>query len=277
MRFIYNEPFARFMAVTPQLAKEFLKHNTGNYRKPVQSNVAKLKRTISAGQFKTTNQGIGFDTTGKLIDGQQRCMAISEMDADTVVTILVTFGLEPDAEKAIDTGLSRQNALVLQNEYGVKSASLVQAIILAERDLLYGSRMKLSAHELYTLYLRQQEAIDWITSAITAGPTRLAFVFTALVFAYQQLKQYPGLDRVVEALRDGANLTKNDPLLKLRNYCLDKAHNADKRPDQTLKALTALMYAVQGKQLEKGKLYAKDSAKDFFGLQNVDMKVPGEA
>ena len=60
--------------VTPEMAREWLTHNTHN--RPVSRQyVEKYARDMRAGRWHYTNQGIGFDVNGVMTDGQHRLLA----------------------------------------------------------------------------------------------------------------------------------------------------------------------------------------------------------
>lgn len=90
--------------VTPQLAKEYLKHNVRNRTVKV-GEVESIARDIKRGDYRLTHQGIAFDTEGTLIDGQQRLLAV--IMANQPIQILVTKDVDKDAVSAIDRGTTR--------------------------------------------------------------------------------------------------------------------------------------------------------------------------
>ncbi len=90
--------------ITPEMARVFLSHNPINRnKKPVliKSLVARLK----AGRFFFTHQGIAFDVSGVLLDGQNRLEAISQ--AETGAWFYIVIGLPTEARMVTDTGTAR--------------------------------------------------------------------------------------------------------------------------------------------------------------------------
>jgi hypothetical protein len=73
--------------ITPIVAALYLARNERN-RRTNRRKIAGIVRCILAGRWKTTHQGIAFDTNGHLRDGQNRLQAI--IDADTSVWMNVT-------------------------------------------------------------------------------------------------------------------------------------------------------------------------------------------
>lgn len=92
--------------ITPEMAEEFLKHNTRNrnIRLPY---VEELATYMRQGKWDVTHQGIGFYEDGTLFDGQHRLHAI--IKAGVPVKMMVTYGIALAATHA-DTGLKRSEA-----------------------------------------------------------------------------------------------------------------------------------------------------------------------
>lgn len=95
---------SEIITITPDLAKKFLERNTGN--RPIQkTTVDRYAKIISDGYWEVTHQGIGFEKSGRLIDGQHRLHAI--IKADKPVMVMVTYGLDHSSFKALDNGKQR--------------------------------------------------------------------------------------------------------------------------------------------------------------------------
>lgn len=117
-----------WMNVTPSLAREWLKFNTEN--RPFRRNVADgYKAAFQRGEYLATHQGVAFDVNGRLLDGQHRLTAISEMPDDFVVEMLVTTGLPTPAFKVIDQGLKRTHSDVLSIPQGLAAVARFAAVL----------------------------------------------------------------------------------------------------------------------------------------------------
>lgn len=114
----------RAMPVTPDQAREWLGHNTRN-RNISQRRVSQYARDMAAGNWMLTNQAIGFDTQGRLVDGQHRLHAV--IKADTTVDMLVVANLNPDAQGHIDTGRARTPGDMIAVLDGVKNPQMAAA------------------------------------------------------------------------------------------------------------------------------------------------------
>lgn len=112
-RFFSSTLRVEIVDVTPALARSIMKGNWGN-RRVRQQHVASLKASFLRGEYRMTHQGIAIGRDGRVIDGQHRLTAISEMPEDFVFKMMVTYGLEDDAYTAVDIGAKRSAADALQ-------------------------------------------------------------------------------------------------------------------------------------------------------------------
>ena len=85
--------------VTPGLAKRLLERNTRN-RKISEKVVLKYVEEIRAGDWKLTPSGIGFDSSGVLIDGQHRLAAVAK--SGLAAPMLITLGLPTASQEKVD-------------------------------------------------------------------------------------------------------------------------------------------------------------------------------
>ena len=104
-----TKPTAVYQDVTPQMAHVWLTPNTNNYRKLSSANIKNLKAELTGGVWMATTQGVGFDTNGVLVDGQNRLTAILQTGI-TAEDMLVCYNLPEDAKFKIDVGRGRSIA-----------------------------------------------------------------------------------------------------------------------------------------------------------------------
>jgi hypothetical protein len=93
------------MTITPDLAAEFLKRNTGNRairKKAVDQYADDLRR----GEWKLTHQGVAISPTGRLLDGQHRLFAI--VQSGITAQMVVALDVPVDAYLVMDRGKPRQ-------------------------------------------------------------------------------------------------------------------------------------------------------------------------
>lgn len=138
--------------VSPKRASEYLQHNTDNRRLRgwwVNSIAGAIKR----GEWILTHQGVAFDTTGKLIDGQHKLYAI--IAANKPIMLAVYRGISSDAFKVLDigvkrsyaeiTGLSKKTAEVCRNITSIMSNNSVQS---AEQILIVANSGIAELHDV---------------------------------------------------------------------------------------------------------------------------------
>lgn len=119
----------KIVKVTPVIALDWLKKNLDN--RPLRRTVVEgIKLAYARGEYRLTHQGIAFDTSGALIDGQHRLTAISEMPPNFAVEMLVTKGLARNAFEAIDIGVKRTAGDVLRVSQGLAAVSRFMATIV---------------------------------------------------------------------------------------------------------------------------------------------------
>lgn len=91
--------------VTPTMARKYLAANDKN-RDLRGKRVVNYAHMLRQNEWKLTSNGIGFDITGRLIDGQHRLAAI--IVADTPGLLVVVRGLETESQDVMDTNLPRK-------------------------------------------------------------------------------------------------------------------------------------------------------------------------
>lgn len=168
----------------PAEAEQALLSNTDN--RPIRpAHVEFLVAAIKAGEWKVTHQGVAFDVTGRLVDGQHRCKAI--LISGMTVAIMVTRGLPRDSFMAMDQGAVRSNADVLS-----LPAKLVEVANLAVRVAAGGSAGRVTpfAAQRYVEILR-----DPVQTLLLAAPGSRRFMSSAGMRLAASLHILSGSDR----------------------------------------------------------------------------------
>src|SRR3989440_6857720 len=156
---------SRVQTITPKKAAEYLEFNTAN-RPLATRTVREFAAAMRRGEWRVTHQGIAFDTTGALVDGQHRLAAIVEADIPVEITV---FSEVPEgAFDVLDTGKRRNAADVLAIE-GEKSAGTLPAMV--RTVWLYENRPELnwsggdagvSNHQIVQTLLQHPKLRDFI-------------------------------------------------------------------------------------------------------------------
>ena len=90
--------------ITPEMAANYLKFNTNNYRKLSRAKVIEYANEMKAGRWQLNGEAIEFDEDGTLLNGQHRLAAI--VYSKTTVQIAVIRGVKKDIT-VYDSGKTR--------------------------------------------------------------------------------------------------------------------------------------------------------------------------
>lgn len=113
--------------ITPEMAQEYLKFNTENYRSINKFRVMSYASDMKNGKWQLNGEAIKFDETGKLIDGQHRLQAI--VSAGVPAEMLVIREV-PEGTNLYDIGSNRSMGQIAKAR-GVVSSSYTQVMAVA--------------------------------------------------------------------------------------------------------------------------------------------------
>lgn len=105
---IKEAPPAVRLSVTPEMAKVMMERNSSDewHNRPAsEKGVARFARAMASGRWAYTAETIIFSRTGNLLNGQHRLQALILSGA--TIEVLVAFGVEDEAFRMMDTGVSR--------------------------------------------------------------------------------------------------------------------------------------------------------------------------
>lgn len=221
-------PGVYLIEISPADAAEMLTRNANNR---VMKDVAiqKYAEAMRNGQWKLTNQGIGFDSNGQLADGQNRLQAC--IFADAPFTTLLVTGLEPQAREVVDTGVKRLFADVLKmnsytNVHWLSAATTLRyRYEIMTRDKRPYHQFSLPDlrpdHSTLLEFLREHPSLQ--SQLGTGAILRTAFpaLTPAAAVAFGSLAvdiDPAALEEFRSTLVSGANLSVGDPRLTLRNF-----------------------------------------------------------
>jgi len=215
---------SRKMLITPQMAKLWLEKNTHN-RKISTQLVEKYARDVKAGEWKITNQGIGFDSNGALTDGQHRLLAC--VRADVPFESFVTFGLDPKSQMVVDGGRLRSVGEQLFLGHKMDNATIKVAMANIIAATLKGvNAVSLSADIAWKVIDLYSDEMEFILSNRGAAPRGLSYApaLSGLVMAAKV-----DLDKAVEFKEKyflGTDLKADSPILTFRNFMLNRGNGA---------------------------------------------------
>lgn len=232
------------LLVTPEQAAKWLAQNSASQRKISQPAVESYAHAMRTGQWKLTHQGIAFNQTGELIDGQHRLSAV--VRSGRPVSMMVTTGLAVEVNAPIDQGYGRSVAHVL----GISGKRVGVSVMLRKLELGTKSAVRASTALVKDVEGRAPyvpELCD-LGNVVGRETNRLrAPIVAACAFAFPLV---PDLVRnfVVQA-RDGEMLESGDPAFALRSLLFN--HHRLTPFEMVHATLTALVYVVNRQSLVK--------------------------
>lgn len=238
--------------IDPETAMVWLRRNKNN-RKVSQALVERFTRDMVAGNWPYTHQGIAFDNTGRLIDGQHRLHAIAQ--SGVTVPMQVSVNMPPEILMAIDQGKNRTTADVAT----LKAGTLIEANLsaVARGILNQGCRIRwqgtrteevdfILSHLTPLLY-----AIEHLPQKARAGNAMTRAVIARAWHTVDTMR----LERFCNILVNGAYAPEEEHVFKLREMIIARGSSGhDIRKDIYAKTEWALSKFVAGetpKQLSK--------------------------
>ena len=209
--------------ITPEMAAEWLKKNQNN--RPLSRAAVELhKRNLVSKAFRTTHQGIGLDSKGRLRDGQHRLQAIVETGIGA--TMLVSEGLTDSDLQAIDDGRKRTAQDILSMAYrepvSAFTTALAREMFIGGWHLAAGVKRRLpSRQELVDFFGQHAEAIEYAASKLkqqTSG-LRVSFIAAVIARAYTHVSERK-LSQFARTLESGVGGEDMEIVIRLRNYIL---------------------------------------------------------
>ena len=228
------EPTFEVVTMTPQWAEKILTQNNNKNRKIRTSKLMVYTRSIEAGDWKVTNQGIALDPDGNLLDGQHRLAAI--VKARKSIKILLGTNCDPSSFSVIDIGATRTagDMITLSGFSGGKHNTLAAAVKIY---IQYTEFPKTRWSSLTTP--NHNKVVKYWTDKKDTIELYLPF----LIKCHKQFKSYTlscGIafcliaddyewrpEEIMEyftLLTTGANLPADSSILSFRNQCSNPAY-----------------------------------------------------
>ncbi len=265
--------------ITPEKAQHYL-DAMGSNRSYSEDTAIKYGRDMTENRWMPTSQGIGFDYTGKLIDGQHRLRAI--IKTAVPVYSVVVRNLHPDAMRATDDNRKRtfsDDLKIEDRERYVKVASATSMIVRFQRGR--AKNLKLSTVSKIALSrLEQREELARLEREgnLQYSVYRAASLYQAWripesagACVYYLARGYYGEDFTegfFEALAEGAGLQKGDPTLALAQRVKLMANQKPKAEGHVYAGalLKAMRQETEGKKITLFKIadLANASVRSLF-------------
>lgn len=167
------------MQITPDLAAEFLKRNTGN-RTIRKTAVNQYADDLRRGNWKLTHQGVAISPSGRLLDGQHRLWAI--VQSGISAQMVVALDVDDDSYAVIDRGKPRR----LTDAIGMGQKTVEPCAFICRLHGLGG----VEAHHIKAVLLSFEDQINdlYASSAHTPKGRATAAIKAAIIL---RLKQNP--------------------------------------------------------------------------------------
>lgn len=214
-------------------AKMYLKNQSAN-RNVTPARVADYTKRMQRGEW-GIGQPIIFDSSGSLIDGQHRLLAVIKSGTSQVFTVI--RGLPPESKALMDMGQSRSVAQIAQIS-GLNGTSLNKKFAIV-KSMLFGQSLKfknkkaeenarklasvddvISAQLQISLYEKHKDAIDF-SLRHPGGLMTIAPVRAVVARAYYH-ESHERLDQFLEVMGSGYTETKGDEAaIALRSFLIN--------------------------------------------------------
>ena len=258
--------------ITPKVAADYLRCNINNRAKSLPRD-KKYASAIRKGLWKITHQGIAFDASGVLCDGQTRLQAV--VKSGKAVYMFVCRGLPQESRLYIDNMRSR--SLAHNFSMANPGQKISQKNLSAARSLCflychqhfhtpYGSGSVLFPEEvLLDFYQKHEDAIEASSPLCNVPGVGVATTRAAIACAAYHVSKHR-LQEFVSCLKTGIPESRADiAAIAARNLLLDNKKAASGGGDRFViikKVSSALSAFVDGNPIKK--LYAKDHS--IYGL-----------
>jgi len=200
--------------ITPEIAEEILKLNTGN-REIRSVHLKTLKRQMAEGRWVFQGGTIVISVSGRLVDGQHRLMAVCATGVS--IEVIVVWGVPDEVADTLDTGSARNGSDVFFR-HGVHQSNIAAATVrqLISMSRNFVNKKKESPAELYE-YFRANPGISVSVDAATRHPKCTAVEASTLaVVHYVASRFWPTpADRYIHGFRTLEGLRPNSPISSL--------------------------------------------------------------
>lgn len=268
--------YSEYLLVTPEIATLMLATNTRN-RSLNRKDVNKYATRMINNKWETTHQGIAFDKSGTLADGQHRLTAI--VTTGVAVVLLVLWN-QPRVGGPIDDGRKRSNvdrSNIDEPEISKEALRNRHEICNVLVQIENGSLCEVDQDAADEKYAQFKREIDWM---LGYGRIRHINAATRAAFAYaygvNPEKTRDAWDRFI----DGVGLEKDSPIYTLREQIgprmNDKSGPSAGRYASRLsvfrRVTRALMAHIQNKKLKR--LHDNSDGHDWMVAQRKAKDLP---
>lgn len=226
-----DKPF--YLEVTREMALTLLTFNDPERNRRLKwGKIDSIVSDILEHEWERTGHGLMFSKTNKLIDGQNRLIAI--YIANTPCELLVTTGFPEKAMTKVDNGTPR-SAADMMDIRGYKNldttlAYAIKSIIYYERKLIFKGGLDTKDVPNYKVdkWAADKAKMEWMVTALDLikhvwmKHNKEFFTAAQWLAVFYILKSLPGMEKkakqFLEQFAEGASLSRNNPIKVCRGY-----------------------------------------------------------
>lgn len=225
--------------VTPKQARWILNHCNKINRRIKPSHVEELRRDMESGHWYKDIDYIGFDNTGRLVNGQHRLKALGTSNLESLE---LKFDFDAEQHVSMDTGAMRKwsNQNVIGKKMGLEMCPDNWRVVVSAGIKLTNPGYNMTNSELQKVFEKYHEQLQTCDEAgmFNLGKISNSSVKASLFWAYLSGIDVNLLKHFAEVLRTGITSDQKDiPTIRLRDELVDIKGNG-KALDQRRAALT---------------------------------------
>lgn len=242
-----TEPMS-VVAVTPELAQQWLDNNNANNRKVRGPVVDRYAHDMSEGRWLYNGEAIQFDRNRNLMNGQHRLRAI--VKSGVAQPLLIITGLDPAAHGTLDNGSRRLPGDVLTIS-GFKEGRTLAAVAnfaltleaLPPGAVLRVNRLRTTAdiEARVANDAHLQDVVERIIPEMAPPKSLMTRAVAAYTFYALSKVDQPACEEFFDGLLTLANLPQGSPIIALHRRLT--AHTAEHVPGQN-GAFRAIAYTI---------------------------------
>jgi hypothetical protein len=224
-----NGTFTEVVTITPEIAERLLERNEGN-RNINEAQVAAIAKDISSGFWQLNGETIIVSRDGFLNDGQNRLTAV--IRAGEPIQSAMVFGVSRESRMSVDMGRQRRASDFMKMN-GVCDSFRMSALVTLHSLYKMGcygrnpsthGKGVLTKQDILAAYEARKKQFD-AAHDIFAHKSVKGMGPSSIGTAYMIIKELNTGDCEVffDRLMDGANLSRNSPILALRNKLLNQS------------------------------------------------------
>lgn len=211
------------VSLTPELATVLLERNPEN-RNVKPDKVNDFVTDILSGNWKVNGEPLIISSDGKLNDGQHRCLAV--IQSKTPITVMFVFGVDRDSRDTLDQGVNRSpgDYLAIHGYTDVAVLAAVSRMVWQWRKfgVISGGRRRMAPTRTELVHVAIQnpaigKSIRFVDRASASRNFGSKSAIAFAHFAFRSISGDTNANYFMDALIDGADLKRTDPILYVRN------------------------------------------------------------